>query len=309
MANIHKFDPTREWLFILKAIVLLNLCIAIGYVAVSVFHVQLIRAAVPLVILFGVGVHWLYWLEKRRVKAAEMAKHEEVKQQELDRLHATSDMPPATRDEKAEAERARLEAERAELEARKRELEELERRRAAALAAAGAGAERTHDGASLPKGGEAPQEISPEEAWERMQTMEHNLIPDFVVDAEYLYYVNVAAQGGNLNAIAKLGEYAMRRGTIVEAFYWTFLADMYGHPEVATPLRNIRSLWMRSGCPGEEDNVRPDFTETQGEFARAVLAVQCGLDAPLARRTIEGLAAAGCREAEVLLGGWEKEGM
>ena len=102
-------------------------------------------------------------------------------------------------------------------------------------------------------------------------------------------------------ASVKLGDYAYRRGMIVEAYYWTALAEMGGAKGVEVPLRRIRAIWLKRNCPVEWENVHDGFSELQGSFARALLRIRSAVDAPLGRARMKELAEQGCEEARLYL--------
>lgn len=140
-----------------------------------------------------------------------------------------------------------------------------------------------------------------EAIWNMAREMPHEFIPDEVADGEYLRLVRKAAVRGHALARIKLGDYAYRRGWIVEAYYWTLLAQLQGAAGLDVALEEIRKTWTREGSPPEYENVRPEFSETQGVFARAVLRLKCRLDVPLARKRLQELADAKCPEAMLYL--------
>ena len=132
--------------------------------------------------------------------------------------------------------------------------------------------------------------------------MTHRFKPDWEKDQEYLSKIYAAARLGHLEAMTKLGEYAGRRGAVVEAFYWTLLAELKGAKGLKVQLRELRSRWQALGGPEQYRNAYKDFTEEQGVFARAVLRLQCGIDAAGARRRLKRLADRGVPEAQMFLG-------
>ena len=141
--------------------------------------------------------------------------------------------------------------------------------------------------------------------WEEARGMAHNFTPDWVLDKDYLTKIYGAAKLGHLEAMAKLGEYALRRGAVVEAYYWTALAKLYGASGLSKTLLLIGSIWMSKGCPAEHRNVYSEFTEMQGSFARALLRIRCAVDAPHARARMRELAEQGCVEAQLFMRGSE----
>ena len=139
-----------------------------------------------------------------------------------------------------------------------------------------------------------------EKLWNEAREMSHNFIPDFMADRDYLSLLYRAAELGHAMASVKLGDYAYRRGAIVEAYYWTLMAHLRGATEVKAALEEMRKKWVQEGCPPEYENVREGFAEQQGVFARAVLRLRCGIDAAIARKRLAELEAAGCKEALLL---------
>ena len=138
--------------------------------------------------------------------------------------------------------------------------------------------------------------------WEEAREMPHNFIPDPKTDGDYLSKVYTAARLGHLEAMAKLGEYAYRRGTVVETYYWTLLAELKGAKGLGAALRKMRAQWVAAGCPPEYENTYGGFTEEQGVFARAVLRLQCGVNPQYARARLKELAERGVPEARLFLG-------
>ena len=140
-----------------------------------------------------------------------------------------------------------------------------------------------------------------EETWNRARKMTHGFVPDKVKDARYLKLVRKAADFGHVLAMVKLGDYAFRRGWTVEAYYWTLLAQLKGAPDLDAALGEIRKVWTLQGDPPEYENVRPDFTEVQGMFARAALRLKCGRGAAYARKRLQELRESNCPEAALYL--------
>ena len=143
--------------------------------------------------------------------------------------------------------------------------------------------------------------------WEEAREIVHPYNPDWENDQEYLSKIHDAAKLGHLEAMAKLGEYAFRRGKIVEAYYWTALAELKGAPGLAPRLREIKLRWMKKSCPAEHENVHGEFTDDQGAFARALLRIRCAVEAPLGRARMKELANRGLPEAQLFFGENGKE--
>ena len=285
---------------IFKVLALALVCAGLGFVGVAVMGFPVMRVAVVVGVVFVFGINAMRMAEIKRIQNAVMEEKIAQEEREHERLKAM-----LGEDEKAELDELhkerKIDEKLAEMARRQRELEEMERRIRAMTGATGRALQDAdgHGGGATGRALQDADGDGAEAAWERVLEMERKA--GFAPDEAYLAALHTAAAEGVVDAMARLGEVALGRGTVVEAFYWTLLADMYGHPEVATTLRNLRSHWMRTGCPDEAENVSETFSEMQGDFARAVLAVQSGINAPLARRQLEGLAAAGCREAQILL--------
>lgn len=146
-----------------------------------------------------------------------------------------------------------------------------------------------------------PEITEADRLWAEARGMAHNFIPDPKADADYLTKVFGAAKLGHLEAMVKLGAYARRRGVIVEAFYWTWLADLKGAKKLARTLFGMRAQWMAEGCPKQYGNAYEAFTDEQGALARAVLRLQCGVDPQHARARLKELAERGVEEARLFL--------
>ena len=162
---------------------------------------------------------------------------------------------------------------------------------------------RDADGTDLPAPGlrDADGTVA-QRLWKVARSMPHGFIPNPETDGDYLAKVYGAAKLGHLEAMAKLGEYAGRRGAVVEAFYWTILAELKGATGLGIALREMRSRWLSEGCPEEYENAYTDFTEEQGVFARAVLRLQCGVDPQYACARLKELADRGVEESRLFLG-------
>ena len=137
--------------------------------------------------------------------------------------------------------------------------------------------------------------------WAEARDMPHNFIPDPETDGDYLAKIYTAARLGHLEAMVKLGDYAYRRGAVVEAFYWTILAELKGATGLDEALCEMRTRWLSEGCPEEYENAYTDFTEEQGDFARAVLRLQCEVDPQYAYACLKELADRGVPEAQLFL--------
>jgi len=144
-------------------------------------------------------------------------------------------------------------------------------------------AETAPDDAPLPGGGDAANEAEDlsqpgAEDYLRARAMMHQEIPDFRVDGLYLDLLAASAEKGYAPAMAKLGDYAMRRGTWVEAYYWMYRARRGGMADVDAALREIRRNWIQFDCPDEEENVNELFDADCGSIGRCLLAIAAGRD-------------------------------
>ena len=107
--------------------------------------------------------------------------------------------------------------------------------------------------------------------------------------------------GGHWLLRETLAAILIRRGKLVEAYYWTALSDLKGAEGLANVLRQIESEWVMSGCPMEYDNVYDGYSEQQGSFARALLRIRCVVDLSLGRVRMRELAKQNCEEARLFM--------
>ena len=166
------------------------------------------------------------------------------------------------------------------------------------LAAAGRGGRDGTDLAEPGRGGrdDAPLAVSDSGV---VRARKERKIPNAgVEDLERVYE---AAKQGNPEAMLELGNYAYWRGAIVEAFYWTILAELKGMDGLDEVLFEMRTRWLAEGCQGEFENAYAEFTEEQGEFARTVLCLQCDVDPQYASDRLQELADAGNADAQFFL--------
>jgi len=113
--------------------------------------------------------------------------------------------------------------------------------------------------------------------------IDHNAIPTWSRDREYLTLLGKSAEHGSPWAMAKLGEYAMRRQMFVEAYFWMWKARRAGMQQLDTTLKTIRMSWIRFGRRDESRNVHPLFTAEDGSVARALLDLFSGYNTTEAR--------------------------
>ena len=141
-----------------------------------------------------------------------------------------------------------------------------------------------------------------ERMWRSARKIRHNYIPDRAHDGEYLNLLHGAAMSGHSKAQAKLSDYAFRRGALVEAYYWMKLAQLNGFAEAESSLKVYRDQWRRSAYPLEYGNVYEHFTERQGSLGRALLRLDCGVQADQAKKRLTSMAAEGEAVAVMILG-------
>lgn len=138
-------------------------------------------------------------------------------------------------------------------------------------------------------------------AWQIARAMQHEFVPDPIADGLYLEQVCEAASYGHSEALEKLAEYALRRGTLVERYYWLLLARCRGVDISDQVLRECRGAWASGGGDPEEENVHPFFSIRQGNLARAALDLDTGREAANARVWLKEAADAGDEEAALFL--------
>ena len=146
-----------------------------------------------------------------------------------------------------------------------------------------------------------PRRAAADQLWAEARALPHGFIPDPKWDAEYMAKLCGAARLGLFDAMLKLGEYAFRRGAIVEAYYWMALADLKGAGGLEIPLRKMRTAWLAKGRPAQHENVYEGFTEQQGKFARTLLCLRSSINIDEVRARMQELAADGCEEAVLSL--------
>lgn len=153
-----------------------------------------------------------------------------------------------------------------------------------------------------PRPRESPVDEMLERKWRMARKIQHNYIPDLVHDGSYLRLVYDVAISGHPEAQAKLGDYAYRRRTLVEAYYWMKLSCMNGCRDAAPNLKACRDKWKRRGCPPEYENVSSIFTERQSSLGRALIRLDCDVMSKPSLTKIKSMAAAGDAVAVRILG-------
>jgi len=135
---------------------------------------------------------------------------------------------------------------------------------------------------ALPQHNEAGEAL-----FNEARAIPHQPIPDFDCDGPYLELLGKSAAAGYAPALAKLGEYAMRRDAWVEAYYWMTLAKRNGMRNLSATLRAIRRAWSEEDFPDQSENVNVLFTLEAGSIGRALLHIDSGHDAAAARQFLK----------------------
>lgn len=132
-----------------------------------------------------------------------------------------------------------------------------------------------------------------EQMWNAARKIGHNYIPRQKTDRHYLSLVHGAAMAGHLEAQAKLGEYAFRRGRMVEAYYWMKLAQLNGKLGLEVRMRECSMRWTVGGCHSERGNVYELFTGRQSAIGRAALRIDSGVQIEKALARLNEMASEG----------------
>lgn len=91
------------------------------------------------------------------------------------------------------------------------------------------------------------EELAGEALYKKARAMTHRMIPDFDTDGTYLELLGMSAAAGHAPAMAKLGDYAMRRAAWVESYYWMSLAKRSGMQGLESVMSKIRREWALAG--------------------------------------------------------------
>ena len=137
--------------------------------------------------------------------------------------------------------------------------------------------------------------------WEEARAMPHQEVSDFSTDWQYMTLLHKAAKLGHAEACSKIGDYAYRRGALIEAFFWKWKAEADGGRCAEPSLEEVRVQCLASGAlaePGEPDG---SYGVEEDDFARAVIAVQSGLSVATAMQRLKELAECGLEEAQLFL--------
>ena len=141
-----------------------------------------------------------------------------------------------------------------------------------------------------------------EKIWAEARGLIHSESPDFATDWQYMTLVYKAAGLGHLEAMSKLGDYAFKRGDVVEAFYWKHRVEMGGGRCRNPSLMDIIGIWSDEGCPDGGEEVNAGFTEQRAAFAHAVLCLKSGVDPRFGTMRLKELSDAGDEDARLFLG-------
>ena len=90
-------------------------------------------------------------------------------------------------------------------------------------------------------------------------------------DGRYYQILYQTAGIGNIASMDKLGELALVRKDIVEAFYWKLMVELrHGRP-AGLSARGVCRTWKDAGYPESNEGGGGSFTESQSRLAMAVL--------------------------------------
>lgn len=139
------------------------------------------------------------------------------------------------------------------------------------------------DSASLPSG-------SGEAEYAEARLIPHHTIPDYSreSDGRYLDLLGQSAAHGYPLALAKLGEYAMRRQFWVESYYWMRRAQQAGMHNLGPTLKYIRTSWAIGGYPDEAMNSHRLFPLQAGSIGRALLDLDSGRQVNQSKAYLKG---------------------
>ena len=126
-------------------------------------------------------------------------------------------------------------------------------------------------------------------------------VPSFETDWLYMNLVRKAAELGHAEAMSSLGDFAFRRGDLVEAFYWKQRVEMGGGRCRNPSLTDIISAWTEVGCPDGSEEIGPSLLESQADFAHEVLCLKSRVDPRYGTMRLKELADAGDEDAKRFL--------
>ena len=120
--------------------------------------------------------------------------------------------------------------------------------------------------------------------------------------SRYFKVLYEAAAKGNLMAMDRLAEHALRMNGLTEAFYWKLKILLRGGCPSSCTEDDVRQTWLDAGCPRQ----RPAeglgcFTWEQSRFATAVLNLDSEIDPAESYRIINMMARDGNKDAILYL--------
>ena len=145
--------------------------------------------------------------------------------------------------------------------------------------------------------------VEAEKIWAEACGMTPSENPSFATDWRYMTLLHKAAELGHAGAMSALGDIAFRRGAFVEAFFWKWKVESGGGTCVEPSLEEIRADCLASGALTDPGETGGNYGVEEDDFARAVVAVQSGLDMGIAMRRLKELAECGVEEAQLFLNG------
>ena len=137
--------------------------------------------------------------------------------------------------------------------------------------------------------------------WEEARAMPHQEVSDFSTDWQYMTLLHKAAKLGHAEACSKIGDYAYRRGALIEAFFWKWKAEADGGRCAEPSLEEVRVQCLASGALAEPGEMDGSYGIEEDDFARAVIAVQSGMSVATAMQRLKELAECGVEEAQLFL--------
>jgi len=130
-------------------------------------------------------------------------------------------------------------------------------------------------------------DVTGEALYAKARSLPHRRIPDFKTDAYYLELLVGAARKGFSPAMAKLGDYAMRRMAWAEAYYWMTQARRNGMHNLSTVMREIRKRWALCGCPNELMSEAGVYSADAASVGSALLYLDAGRNISMVREFLQ----------------------
>ena len=114
------------------------------------------------------------------------------------------------------------------------------------------------------------------------------------------------ATHGRPEYFVRLGEYAWRRGAMIEAHYWVSMAKFHGVVGLDDWLGEIRRRWILLGRQMEDGYHYSTFPYERRALAHQYMMLACGFSAGVCRLNLMRMAEAGDREAAIILNALDK---